>query len=171
MNNIKGLTYQTFIEVTAAIESAEHRRRLNPQYGAEHPRASTTDDVEAFFSTARRLIGEHFTLKDFRAKWPKIVQEFCKKIDPNLPFYYWVGPRDDVIPFDANDEVEIGGGDHNYARGNGRLEQVRGNRREQAAADTYRRADQPRRHARPLRRAHHQPVAPLPAPNLQLLRP
>ncbi len=74
MNRIRGLSYQTLIEVTAAIESAEQRRHLNPYYGSEHPRASSTDDVEAFFALTRRMINPHFTLKEFIAQWRQITR-------------------------------------------------------------------------------------------------
>ena len=30
----------------------------------EHPRASTTDDVECFFSVIHDTVGKHFTYKD-----------------------------------------------------------------------------------------------------------
>ena len=73
-NRIRGLSYQTFIEVTAAIESAEMRRCQHHQHGVEHPRASSTDDVEGFFSLSRRIIGDHFTLKEFIAQWRKITR-------------------------------------------------------------------------------------------------
>ena len=65
---------QWFIEVTAAIESAEMRRCQNAEHGSEHPRASSTDDVEGFFSLSRRIIGDHYTLKDFVAQWRKITR-------------------------------------------------------------------------------------------------
>ena len=71
MTNVRGLTYQTLIEITGAIESAELRR---VQPGTEHPRASSTDDVEGFFSLCRRLISQRFTLREFKDQWPRIVK-------------------------------------------------------------------------------------------------
>lgn len=71
MTNVRGLTYQTFIEITGGIESAEFRRR---EPGKEHPRASSTDDVEGFFSLCRRMIGAKFTLREFKDQWPRIVK-------------------------------------------------------------------------------------------------
>ena len=62
------MSYQTFIEVTAAIESAEMRRCQNREHGCEHQRASLTDDVEGFFVLSRRIIADHYTLKDERAE-------------------------------------------------------------------------------------------------------
>ena len=58
--------YQTLIELTGSIESAEHRRRENYIYRPEHPIASSTDDVDGFFSLSRRLIAQHFTLREFK---------------------------------------------------------------------------------------------------------
>ncbi|XP_063448946.1 uncharacterized protein LOC134728306 isoform X2 [Mytilus trossulus] len=90
MENLRGFTRETFIDITANIESQEHRRRQNNLMNyPEHPRASTTDDVECFFSMTRRQLGDTFTLKEFKSGWRKIVREFCKRLDPNIPFYYW----------------------------------------------------------------------------------
>ena len=42
------------------------RRKYNTEHNipAEHPRVSTTDDVECFFSVLRNSIGKDFTLKE-----------------------------------------------------------------------------------------------------------
>jgi len=69
MENIRGFSRQTFIEVTANIESQEVRRlQAGPP---EHPRASTSDDVENFFSICHASACEdnHFLLKDFKFQW------------------------------------------------------------------------------------------------------
>ena len=34
-----------------------------PKFRPEHPRSSTTDDVECFFSVLRDMVGKDFTLK------------------------------------------------------------------------------------------------------------
>ena len=68
------MAYQALIEVTAAIESAEMHRCQIPEFEPEHPHASSTDDVEAFFSLSRQMISQHFTLKEFAAQWPKITR-------------------------------------------------------------------------------------------------
>ena len=69
----------------------------------EHPRASTTDDVECFFSVLRDNVGKDFTLKEVEFfyhlpflnaifqvlfGWRKVTYEFVKRMDPDLPFYY-----------------------------------------------------------------------------------
>ena len=55
----------------------------------EHPRASTTDAVECFFSLIRNMIGNHFTVKDIQFAWRKLCNEFTKRLDKELPFYYY----------------------------------------------------------------------------------
>ena len=90
VKGIQGLTREVIVALIANIESQEHRR----QYGAlcslppEHPRASSTDDVEAFFAIVHKMMGESFDLKSFFEQYPKLVKEFTKRIDHNTPFYY-----------------------------------------------------------------------------------
>ena len=50
----------------ANIESREWRRQFCSKNGLppEHPRASSTDDVECFFSVLRDNVGKDFTLKE-----------------------------------------------------------------------------------------------------------
>lgn len=57
----------------------------------EHPRASSTDDLEGFFAILHQLLGNAFDHKTFVDNYRKIEQEFVKRIDPDLPFYYWTG--------------------------------------------------------------------------------
>lgn len=54
------------VAVIANIESREWRRAFNNKEGVapEHPRASTTDDVECFFSVLQDTVGRDFTLKE-----------------------------------------------------------------------------------------------------------
>lgn len=75
VDKIRGLTRESVIEITTNIESQEIRRLENSTIGyEEHPRAATTDDVEAFFSICRRQLGQTFTLSEVESAWPKIVQ-------------------------------------------------------------------------------------------------
>ena len=60
----------------------------------EHPRASTTDDVECFFSMMRDLLGSSFRLTTVMQEWRKICIEFDKRLDPQLPFYYYTSDHD-----------------------------------------------------------------------------
>ena len=48
VDQVRGMSRETFVEVTANIESQEFRRRQLMQSGQapENPRAATTDDVK-----------------------------------------------------------------------------------------------------------------------------
>ena len=60
---MKGLTRDVLVALVANIETTEWRRAYNHANGipSEHPRASTTDDVECFFSLLRNHVGHHET--------------------------------------------------------------------------------------------------------------
>ncbi|XP_064406629.1 uncharacterized protein LOC135351537 [Halichondria panicea] len=89
---VLGLTRETVIALTTNIESREWRRRENRD--PEHPRASTTDDVECIFSIMRDMVGNHFTLQCVKYNWRKVCNEFMKRLDPSLPFYYHTSTHD-----------------------------------------------------------------------------
>ena len=91
INNVCGFTREVLTALIADIETREWRRRLDIQH-PEHPRASTTDDVECFFSVMRDLVGTNFTLKQFA--WRKACLEFKKRISVDLPFYYFTAAHD-----------------------------------------------------------------------------
>ena len=75
VENIRGFSRETVIEVTTNIESQERRRLLNKELGyAEHPRAAVTDDLETFYSITHRDLGNVFILKQFKEYWPKGVR-------------------------------------------------------------------------------------------------
>ena len=67
---------------------------LFEKMGPEHPRSSSTDDVECFFSQLRSMIGNHFTVKDVRFVWRKLCNEFAKRLDRDLPFYYYTAKNE-----------------------------------------------------------------------------
>jgi len=54
------------VALVANIETREWRYRYNTENSIplEHPRASTTDDVECFFSVLRDTVGKDFTLQE-----------------------------------------------------------------------------------------------------------
>ena len=89
INKVQGFSRETTTALLANIESAEwiRRERVNLQMQPEHPRASTTDDVECFFSVTRDLVGKSFTLKRVVDEWKKIGIEFDKRQQKDL-FYY-----------------------------------------------------------------------------------
>ena len=80
ITGVCGFSRETLIAVTADIESREQKYAKNLEEGlkTEHPRASTTDDVECMFSIMRDLLGKNFTLKQVQYEWRKICGEFYK---------------------------------------------------------------------------------------------
>jgi len=91
INNVMGFSRETLIAITTNIEGREHLRRERISSGCplENPRAASTDDVECFFSMMRDTIGENFTTKQVKYGMRKIMCEFLKRINPDLPFYYY----------------------------------------------------------------------------------
>lgn len=65
IDRIRGFSRETLIALMANIESREWRRVRNENNAIppEHPRSSTTDDIECFFSVLRDTVGKDFTLK------------------------------------------------------------------------------------------------------------
>jgi len=63
--------------------------RISSDCPLEKPRAASTDDVEYFFSIMRDTIGEDFTTKQVKYGMQKIMSQFLKCINPDLPFYYY----------------------------------------------------------------------------------
>ena len=82
IKGVRGLTRETLIALTTTIESREWIRRKNAanKLPPEHPRSSTTDDVECFFSLTRNMIVDHFTVKDVQFGWRKLRNEFAKRL-------------------------------------------------------------------------------------------
>ncbi|XP_065887166.1 uncharacterized protein [Dysidea avara] len=92
---VRGFSRETIIALAANIESREWRCKYLAANNEppEHPRASTTDDVECFFSVLRDSVGKDFTLKEVQFGWRRVVHEFAKRLDPELPFYYYTSSR------------------------------------------------------------------------------
>ena len=88
--------------MVANMESRQLRREeyLTQQLSPEHPRASATDDVEGMFSLLHEILGNTFDLKQFHDAQAKILNEFSKRIDPDLKFYYWTGAKHRYNEFD-----------------------------------------------------------------------
>jgi len=59
---MRGFSRETIIKLATNIEFLEYLAANNKP--PEHPRASTTDDVECFFSVLRDSVGKDFTLKE-----------------------------------------------------------------------------------------------------------
>ena len=96
LDGVRGLSRETVIALTTTISSREWIRILYLMEGIhpEHPRASTTDDVECFFSIIRGLIGDHFTAKAVMLEWRKICLEYSKRMDKTLPYYYFTASHE-----------------------------------------------------------------------------
>ena len=67
------------------IESREWHREFNNlnKIPPEHPRASTTDDVECFFSILRDMVGKDFTHKQ--------VLKLSKTLNCGNNYFYFSG--------------------------------------------------------------------------------
>ena len=88
-----GFSRVSLIAVTCNIESMEIRRTLCAQCGPENPRASSTDDVECFFSIMHEHLGKDCTLKNFQNRWKVACHELGKRLDESLPFYYYTSNK------------------------------------------------------------------------------
>jgi len=66
VDRIRGFSRETLIALAANIETREWRREYNNNNGIppEHPRASSSDDVECFFGVLRDTVGKDFTLNE-----------------------------------------------------------------------------------------------------------
>ena len=96
VSNVCGFSRETLIAVTTDIESREAKRIFNMEerHPPEHPRASTADHMECFFSMLRDCVGKHFTTKQVQHEFRKLSLEFVKRLDPDLPFYYFTSTHD-----------------------------------------------------------------------------
>ena len=98
INNVRGFTRETTTALLTTIESTEWMRKqatnglvylLNTQEPQRH-----ADDVECFFSMMRDLLGSSFRLTTVMQEQRKICFEFDKRVDPQLPFYYYTSDHD-----------------------------------------------------------------------------
>ncbi|CAB3990641.1 Transposon Tf2-6 poly [Paramuricea clavata] len=96
MMPVKGiLTCEVVVGLVANLESRHLRRIENAQRGLqpEHPRSSSTDDVEGFISLLHEMLGPIFDIKQFYSEQPKILNQFKKRIDSDLGFFYSTGAK------------------------------------------------------------------------------
>jgi hypothetical protein len=93
VKNIRGLTREVVVALVANIEGFLQRALNYTTRGIKqaNPRSGTSDDVEGLFSTIREMVGQEFGMKQFYDSYPKILAEYEKKLNPDLPFYYWTG--------------------------------------------------------------------------------
>ena len=94
-NHVNGLTSETVVGLIANLTSLELCREEYILRGLppEHPRSGTSDDVECFISVLHEMLGDIFDLKDFYASFPKIMNEFYKRISRDTRFYYLTGRK------------------------------------------------------------------------------
>lgn len=81
VKEICGFSCETVVAVANNIESMEFQRCQNNEIGyEEHPRAGSTDDVEAIIAFLHRILGVVFTLKQFKSGWRNIVRcvQWCQ---------------------------------------------------------------------------------------------
>ena len=156
LTNILGFSKETLVAVVTNSEGREWRRResINDDRQPERPRASSTDDVECFFSILRDTIGRNFTTKEVKFGFRKACVEFKKRLDPDLPFYYhtsshtrfYEGPLPDFSEQTQKKKRKFG----------------RVPRREQPAAFAPRRATMPVQGSLSIRPQFHNPPLELP---------
>ena len=72
---ICGLSRETVVGLVANLESRLIRQAeyIGRKISPEHPRSSSTDDVEGFFSLLHEMFGPVLDLKQFYDKCPKIL--------------------------------------------------------------------------------------------------
>ena len=159
VDKICGFTREVTIGLLANIESTEWVRveRANSDLPPEHPRASTTDDVECFFSVIRDLVGKDFTLKHVQTEWRKICVEFNKRLSPDLPFYYYTSDHD---RFYEGERPDFNKPSHEKSR----LEMMRPTRRELTSAFVSGRISLPVRGSISVRPQFHNLPTQLPLP-------
>jgi hypothetical protein len=155
IKNVLGFSRETLAAVITNIEGRECLRRLNSDGAPEHPRASTSDDVECFFCMLRDTIGLNFTTKQVFFNFRKVALEFTKRLDPDLPFYYHTSSHS------RYHEGPLA--DFNEASGNKR-KLCRAPRREIRAAFAGRRATLPVQGSLSIRTQFHNQPLDLPPP-------
>ena len=63
--------------------------------------------LNVFFSLMRDVIGQNFTTKEVKLGMRKIISQFVKRVDPDLPFYYHSSTHTHFYPeFDKNPDKE-----------------------------------------------------------------
>lgn len=144
------------------LKSREQKRCSNVRQhmAQEHPRASSTDDVECFFSVMRDTVGKHFTYKDVQYAWRKVCIEFSKRLNPHLPYYYHTASHDH---FYEGLRPEFSLSKFNVSKRNPRHQRVR--QYEQTSSVVTGRASLPTPGARSIRLSYHNiPIEQPPLP-------
>ena len=158
IKGICGLTRECVVGLIANLVTRELRRSENEDKGLppEHPRASSTDDVEGIISLYHEVMGSNFDLKEFFDEFPQVMSEFEKRIDPDLPFYYWTGhqTRYRAYSLPSFNAPSAGGVE--------RLDKVRFSRRGDPGVFVANRASLPQRNQLTVRATFHRAPVELP---------
>ena len=150
------------LAVLTNVESQQYRRRQTAQCNdevPEHPRSSSTDDVECFFPILHNQLGLYYDIKAIQQRWRVLCNEFGKGIDPDLPFYYYTSDKHryritDLPSFDTPP-----------SDGRSRLDFLRPPRREDIGQVVLGRAAMPVRGTRTIRQQYRSNPATLPQPS------
>ena len=91
IKRIKGVTREVIVAIATNIESYEFRLSYGEEKGLppKHPRAGSTDDIEEIFAFFHELLGPIFDEKAFHDACQKVMLEYTKKCDPELPFFHY----------------------------------------------------------------------------------
>ena len=94
-NRVHGLARESVIALLASLTSLQMRKHEHRAKGMtlEYPRSGTSGDVESFISVLHKMLGDVFDMKSFLDSYPKILNEFFKRIKPVFPFYFWTGEK------------------------------------------------------------------------------
>lgn len=152
------------IGLVASIESRKLRRVEYEQRGLppENPRASATDDVEGIIALMHEMLGEVFDVKEFSDAQPKILNEFKKRTDPELKFYYWTGANERFRDFELPSFNQPTGEDITE-----RLDRINISRRGDPGVFVANRASLPQRGQLTVRAQFHSAPVELPPPTRQ----
>ena len=82
VKGICGLTREVVIGLVANLESRSLRRVENVQRG-----------LQPDISLLKEMLGPIFDIKQFNSQQLKILNEFRKRIDGDLGFFYWTGAK------------------------------------------------------------------------------
>ena len=114
--------------------------------------------MEAIFAFLHELLGNIFDEKQFHDAFPKVMLEFTKKCDPQLPFYHYTGTNE---RYRTGPETQF---NVPSASGVERLDRVQISRRADPVVFVANRAVMPQRGQLTVRAAHFRPAEHLPPP-------
>ena len=158
IKGVRGFSRETVVALLTNIENQEYIRRQYSEQNEmpEHPRASSTDDVECFFSILHNQLGLNYNLKAIQNRWRVICNEFTKRIDTDLPFHYYTSEKNRYkIP-------DMPSFDKPTASGPARFDFLRLPRREDVGHIVVGRTTMPVRGTRTVRQQFHSNPASLP---------